>query len=66
MPFIILLSLLKAQHVSGTTMPIIRSIVVPEKCQAYKKHNKIISGIWLFLYSSDNNLPLRGETGEYI
>jgi len=27
-------------------------IVVPETCSAYKKNNKIISGIYLVLYSS--------------
>jgi len=37
MPLIILLYFLEAQHVSG--------IVVPETCWAYKKYNKIISGI---------------------
>jgi len=27
-------------------------MVVPETCSAYKKHNKIISGIYLVFYSS--------------
>jgi len=38
MLLIILLYFLEAQHVSGTTMPIMMGIVVPETCWASKKY----------------------------
>ena len=44
MSLIILLYFLLPQHVSG--------IVMPERCWAYKKYNKIISDIQLVFYSS--------------